>query len=142
MSESVLLADAVVTELNEQTFSMPFTAERRLLPSFELKELTNLQVTVVPKAIESTNASRVARQSDYQVDVGVQKKLSGDIDVQLPPLMALVEEIADLLAKRKLTNRPEAVWVGCQNDPIYSPGHLAETRTFLSLLTITYRLMK
>jgi hypothetical protein len=32
--------------------------------------------------------------------------------------------------------------VGCQNDPIYSPQHLAETRTFLSLLTITYRLIK
>ena len=142
MSQSIFLADAVVTELNAKTFSMPFTAERRLLPSFELKELTSLQVTVVPKAVESSNASRSTRQSDYQVDIGVQKKFSGDIDSELPPLMVVVEEIAEFLARHKLTDKSDAVWLGCQNDPIYSPQHLNEQRTFVSVLTLTYRMMK
>lgn len=141
-STAVQIADAVAAELNGHAFSVAFTAERRLLPSYELKELDAVKVTVVPRAIESQAASRTLHQCDHQVDVGVQKKLTGEIDMEVPPLMALVEEIVEFLARRKLAAVPDVLWLRCANDPIYSPQHLNEQRTFVSVLTLTYRVMK
>ena len=48
------LADAIVADLNGHSFSQPFTAERGYLPTFELPELGDLKVTVVPTPSDAT----------------------------------------------------------------------------------------
>ncbi len=61
MSLATDIADAVAAELNAaepDTFGQPFTAARRVLPAFELADLADLKVTVVPKAVLSSGASR------------------------------------------------------------------------------------
>ena len=58
MALAIDIADAVVTELAGGTFSQVFTPARRVLPQFELADLKNLQVTVVPSSVESEGASR------------------------------------------------------------------------------------
>src|SRR5690554_6300885 len=103
MSIVVDIADAVTAELNAAppaTFDPPFTAERRVLPVFELADLAELRVTVVPKGVQITGSTRSASQYDISVDIGVQRKLapgSGDPDTEVATLGSLVDEIADYL---------------------------------------------
>ena len=136
------IADAVVSELNDtlpEVFSPPFTAVRRVLPEFELAELTDLKVTVVPKSIEISGATRGAGAFDYEVDIGVQKKLGKNIDAEVTELCGLVETIIAFMRQRPLGRLPYLKWVRTRNDPVYAPEHLAEQRTFTSVITLSYR---
>jgi len=133
------IADAVTSELNGETFSQAFTAERKVLPEFDLADLAELQVTVVPKGVEISRADRAHGQYDVQVDIGVQKKIGSDVDAEVTDLLGLVDEIADFLCRRTLASAPWAVWLRTSNEPIYAPEHLAEKRLFTSVLTVTYR---
>ena len=135
------IADAVVAELAGGEFSQSFTPERRVLPEFELPDLKDLQVTVVPRGVEIRAATRGMSWYDVQVDVAVQRKIA-DADEDVPALCGLVEEIADFLRGWRFVEEPSAVWVSIVNEPVYSPEHLAEKRLFTSVLTVTYRLMK
>ncbi len=142
MARVIDIADAVVAELNAApagTFDPAFTAVRRVLPEFDLPDLAELKVTVVPKAVEITGATRSVGQFDCQIDIGVQKKLGKDLDTEVAALCGLVEAIAGYLRRRALAAAPHAAWVRTQNDPVYAPEHLAEQRTFTSVLTVTYR---
>ena len=136
------IADAVAAALNapgEPGFSQSLTAERKALPAFDLADLAGLHVTVVPKGVEITGASRSLSQHDYQIDVGVQKKLGSDLEAETAAMLALVDEIAAFLRRRSMAG---AAWVRSVNEPIYSPEHLAEKRLFTSVLTVTYRAMR
>jgi hypothetical protein len=136
---SVEIADAVVAEINGHAFSTALEAKRAFVPAYELSDLAQLRVTVVPKAIETTGASRALSQHDVQVDVGIQQKLGQDLDAEVAGLCDLVEEIATFLRRRPLASAPHAAWVSTVNDPIYAPEHLHEQRVFTSVLTLTYR---
>jgi hypothetical protein len=83
--------------LNGQTFSQPVTAERAYRAAFDLQEMKDLHVTVVPKGVELTTAGRGIAQSDVQVDIGVQKKLATGDDAEIDELMGLVQEIAEFI---------------------------------------------
>ncbi len=138
-SEVIDIADAVVAELNDGSFSQAFTALRKYRPEFELKELAELQVTVVPRSLERSIAGRGCRQIDYDIDIAVQKRISDDADCDA--LMGLVQEIIDYLDDHSLTAYPAARWVKIVNDPIYAPEHLQDKRSFTSILTLTYRVL-
>lgn len=144
MARIIDIADAVVAELAGGSFSQGFQARRAVLPGRELAELTALQVTVVPRGVESSGASRATTQHDVQIDVGIQKKLpSGTaMDAEVASLLAVVDEIAAYLARRPLAAAPWAAWIRTANEPVYAPEHLAEQRTFTSVLTLTYRALK
>lgn len=142
MARVIDIADAVVAELNAApagTFDPAFTAERRVLPEFGLPDLAELKVTVVPKAVEITGATRSVGQFDCQIDIGVQQKLGKDLDTETAALCGLTDAIVGYLRRRPLAAAPHAAWVRTQNDPVYAPEHLAEHRTFTSVLTVTYR---
>ena len=84
------IADAVVAQLNATSFSRPLHAERHYLPQFELSEMTELRVSVVPRSVASKGLDRNRDSFDYQLDVAVQQKLDptpGNLDA----LVALVE---------------------------------------------------
>jgi hypothetical protein len=148
MALTLDIADAVVAELNAAppgTFDPAFTAVRRVLPVFDLAEMTDLHVSVVPRAVEIAGATRSMSQHDVQIDIGVQKKLvtgDGELDQQVPALCELVDQIAAYLMRRVLQAIPGAVWVRLANDPIYAPEHLSQLRQFTSVLTLTYRITR
>ncbi len=133
------IADAIVAALNGQTFSQPVTAERAYRAAFDLQEMKDLHVTVVPKGAELTTAGRGLAQSDVQIDIGVQKKLATGDDAEIDELMGLVQEIAEFVGATRQFG--EAVWVKTENTPIYSQEHLGELRQFTSVLTLTVRVM-
>ena len=133
------VADAVAAELAKGSFAVEIEPRRLVLPSFSLADLADLRVTVVPKAVEITGASRSLAQHDVQVDIGIQKKVGPEMDSEVTALCGLVEEVATFLKRRPLAAAPHVAWVQTANDPIYVPAHLAEQRVFTSVLTATYR---
>ena len=133
------IAGAVVTALNGHTFSQPFTAARAYLPVFDLKDMKDLHMTVVPRGVEMTTAGRGLAASDIQIDVAVQKKLGSADNAEIDALMGLVQEIAEFV---RATGRfGDGSWVRTENVPIYSPEHLGELRQFTSVLTLTLKVM-
>ena len=139
------IAEAVKNELNnpgQPGFSQSFTAERHYQPLFELPDMKTLHVTVVPKGTEISSGSRGRNQHDYHTDVAVQKKPSGTDNAEVDALMALVEEIADFFALRRLTSFSEAIWVGTENEPIYSQEHMEQFRQFTSVITLMFRVIR
>ena len=142
MAVIIDIADAVVQELNAGTFSMPLEAKRHYRPIFDLAEMQDLHVTVVPKGLAIERLDRSRNQHDVAIDIAVQKKCQTADNAELDPLMALVEEIADFFRLRRLESCPAAVWIRTENMPIYAPEHLDELRQFTSVLTLTFRVVR
>ena len=136
------VADAVVAELNAEQFDEPFTAVRSYLPKYDLAEMKDLHVTVVPKGVTIAPGTRARNQHDVQIDVAVQKKLSAADNQEIDALTDLVDRIADRFRLKRLDAMPSAVWVGTAHEPIYAPEHMDQLRQFTSVLTLTFRLMR
>ena len=140
MSVIADIAEAVKTALNSHPFSQAFTAQRKYRPAFDLADMADLHVTVVPKGMTITPVGRDRNQHDVQVDVAVQKKVANDSEID--GLMALVEEVGDFLRFMRLEACPQACWVGTENTPIYAPDHLENLHQFTSVLTFTFRVLR
>lgn len=148
MSQPVIsqIAQAVMDALNagvaEEAFDADFTAVRAYLPQYELPEMADLKVTVVPKQVVLTGGSRSAAQQDVAIDVAVQQRVDPqDLDA-VDALMELVESIAGYLRTRRLTlNGLHASWLSAEHEPIYAPEHMEQMNQFTSILTVTYRLL-
>jgi hypothetical protein len=138
----IQIADAVVAGLNGHSFSQSFIAERHYRPVFELSEMADLKVSVVPLATSSQWRDRSGQVGQYQLDIGVQQK--GDLSFEwLDGLMYLVDEIAEHLQGNSLTIANAGTYpVRCldvTNAPVYALEHLEELRQFTSVLTVTYQ---
>jgi hypothetical protein len=136
------IADAVAAELNAASFSQPFEAKRSYLPRFDLAEMKDLHVTVVPKAVEILPGTRAHNQHDFRIDVAVQKKLTAADNDQIDALMVLVEEIADHFRLKRLEGYSNVAWVKTENEPVYAQEHLDQLGQFTSVLTFTFRIMR
>lgn len=142
MSTVIEVADALTRSLNDREFSIPFTAERLLLPEFELGDMDTLHVTVVPKSIKMTSLGRGQMQRDVEIDVAVQMRYKEATSEEIDPLMELVDEIAEAYPGRRLETMPLASCLRVENDPIYAPEHMQEYRQFTSLLTFVFRIAR
>lgn len=135
------IADAVVAELNGATFSQPVAAERHYQPRFELPEMSELHVSVVPRSLATKAIDRNRAAYDYEIDVAVQRRTDMSL-ASLDALMGLVEEIGERFRKERLTSYPDARCVDVKNEPVYSQSHLEELRQFTSLVTLTFRVWR
>ena len=140
MSESVLnaVADAVVESLNSATFSLPFEAIRYYQPKFDLKEMTTLHVSVVPRSIVEKRVSRTLKAFDCGIEIGVQQRV-GTEKSQLDALSNLVAEIRDRVRDVPLPAFPRSPVMELVIDPIFAPEHLDELRQFTSVVRVTFR---
>ena len=136
----IQVADAVVAELTAA--DLGFVPQRHYRPQFELAELKDLRVSVVPKGITITSLGRTSNQHDITIDVAVQKKVDASDTASLDVLMGLVQRTADALRLKRLSAMPEAAWVKTDNVPIYAPEHLDSKSVFTSVLTVTYRVVQ
>jgi hypothetical protein len=145
MGIAIDIADAVTAEVNTAgLLPSGITAKRRVLPEFELKDLAELKVTVVPRSLNITGSTRVSSQYEIAIDIGLQKKLTAadTLDTEVAALGTLVDQITSHLQRRPLAGFPWATWVSIANDPLYVPEHLAQQSVFTSILTVTYRAIK
>lgn len=132
------IADSIVAQLNGGSFSQQLAAERHYQPKFDLSEMTELKVSVVPRSLASKTLDRNRDSFDYLIDVAVQKKTDMSQAI-LDALMTLVEEIADHFRTQPLASYPNARCTEVKNEPVYSLEHMDEFRQFTSIITLTYR---
>ena len=140
MSTLVAIADALVASLNAASFGQPFTAERLYQPVFDLADLAELKVSVVPRGVTIATASRDGSYFGCAVDIGIQKKVADDAEID--GLVDLAEEIADHLRMKRLADVPEAVWLSIEHEPVVASEHLEQQRALTSILTVTYRVRR
>ena len=135
------IADAVVAAINAApsgTFILGFQAVRDYLPTYELKDMGTLHVTVVPKASDMSVPTRGVRQRDVKIDVAVQQRLQTVDTFSVDPLANLVEQIADYLGG--LGRVGNAGFVGAENNPLWIQEHLDSMKQFTGVVTITLRI--
>ncbi len=146
-STIIAIADAMVQTLGGATLSQPVTAVRHYLPEFDLKEMDELHVSVVPAELDEEMADRSRDRAEYKIHVAVQKRVTkqdppGLDTAVIDGLMRLVEEIDDLFRHKSLAGYEQAHWVKTENKPIYDPKHLKEHGQFTSLLALTFRVTR
>lgn len=143
MAEIANIAAALVAEINGHEFSQEFEAARRYVVEFELEQLAELRVTVVPRAVDWAVASRSKGQYDYEFDVAIQKR-SDPADLEAcDALMGLVEEVADFLrGLSRLAEYPAGVITGVRNEPVYGYTQLATQRVLTSVIRLSVRVMR
>lgn len=137
------IAEAVATEINAGTFTPAVTAVRSFRPQFDLKDLSDLKVTVVPKAIEASPADRSRLQRDCRIDVAVQKRVSAtDASAEMDDLLQLADDIVAHMARRPLADQPAARWLAVSQKPIYAVDHLEQYSVFTAVIELTYRIVE
>jgi len=135
------IANAVAAKMNATEFSQEFEAEVVFRPIFDLRNLRSLKVSVVPRAVSFERASRQASSRLVQVDIGVQRKLGEDCDIE--QLLELVEEITLCFGVgKRLPEYPEALCVEIENEPVYAPEHIDQYRQFTSVVTLTFEVIR
>jgi len=143
VSTITAIADAVAAHINAGTYSRPVIAERLYQPAFTLEDLKDLRVSVVPRTVGISAASRDSSIVECVIDVGVQQKLpSENEEVEIDALLDLAEEIADRLRLTRLPGAPEAAWAGIAHEPVVSSESLEQHRVFTSVLSVTYRVRR
>lgn len=127
MSEVVNLAVAVAGFLTEHN------AEVLYFSTFDLRDLDDLRVVVVPNSTEYKTVSRERHEEILKVQIGFLKRGSEE---NLDDLLRIVEKIGLGFLNRKLGG---ATCVCVAYNPIYSPEHLRERGQFTSIIELTFR---
>ncbi len=102
MTTVLQVADSVTAQLNAADFDFEFVAERMYVPNFDLEDMKELRVTVVPRDVELFPHDRAHNKYHCRVDVAVQKKFSKGTNEEIDPLVDLVEKIADEFRLKRL----------------------------------------
>jgi hypothetical protein len=141
MSNAINIADEVAqllaTGKEAGTLAGDFSISRKVLPRFLIKELSQTKISVLPKTVGIETASREASEFTYDIEIGIQKKVS-DIESEAESLIAFVDSISKYLRFKPLINNL-AAWVRASISPIYSIEHLSSDSVFTSILTVSYK---
>lgn len=141
-STLIQVADAVAGSLQGAILSQPFSVARKYVPKVDLSALEELHVTVAPKSLQITKATRDTDYFDCTVDIGIQRRVNPESNEAIDVLSDLVQEIIEHLRSRPLPDYPDAMLTVTLNDPAFSLEHLDELRTFTSVVSLTYRVRR
>jgi hypothetical protein len=147
----VTLAKAVVSDLNETSFSREFTAVRRMVPVYTLDEdeentdgdpalsATQPSVAVYIGGEDSELESRSLTRYTCMIHVAVLQRVNPDDLDASDSLMDFMRELKDHYQPgHTLPDYPEATWLPTiSNEMVYVPDDL-ERRQFTSVLRLTF----
>ncbi|TWU39324.1 hypothetical protein [Novipirellula artificiosorum] len=136
------IADSIVAELNAAELSHKFKSERLYVPDFDLEDVKELRVTIVPREVEYLPLDRVSNKLHATIDIAIQKKFSKGDAKEIDPLVMFVEQIADYFRLKRLNSYVAARCVKVENSVLYSSEHWQQFNQFTSLLTLTFELSK
>ena len=142
MTTVLEIADSVTAGLNAARLSQAFIAQRLYVPNFDLEDMKELRVTVVPRELELSPLDREQNCVHARIDVAVQKKFNSGTNAEIDPLVGFVEEVADLFRLKRLASFHVARCVKVEHTVLYSSEHWEQLRQFTSLLTLTFELAK
>ena len=75
MTTILQIADKVTAKLNSASLSQTFEATRLYVPNFDLSDLKELRVTVVPREIDLLPLDRASNKVHAMIDVAVQEEV-------------------------------------------------------------------
>jgi len=142
MTTVLQVADSVTAQLNVAEFDHEFVAQRMYVPNFDLEDMKELRVSVVPRDVELFPHDRAHNRYHCRVDIAVQKKFSKGTNDEIDPLVDLVEKIADEFRLKRLASFQVARCVKAEHTVLYSSEHWEQLRQFTSLLTLTFELAR
>lgn len=142
MATILQIADSVTAQLNTAQLSHTISAERLYVPNFDLEDMKELRVSVVPRELIIVAHDRATSKYNARIDVAVQQKFEQGSNAEIDPLVALVEQIADLFRLKRLDSMPEARCTQVEHPVIYSAEHWEQLRQFTSLLTLNFQLSR
>jgi hypothetical protein len=136
----VQLADAIVADLNGQTFTKSLTAVRLYDPEIDLAELVGGRLAVVPfDDGQAKTTTRGLDRCDLVIHVAVQAKVEsapGSDTDELDEWMAFADEVKNFLAHHA-PGGTDAVVATVQRKPVYSLEHLRKLRAFMSVISVS-----
>jgi hypothetical protein len=142
----IQIADAVTGALGDAALSKAFDPSRAYTPVHNIKDLTNLSITVVPVSRVTALLDRSGRSfNDYVTDVVIQQSLphgpltNDQINFFCDPLVFLAEEIVALFYINILAAYPQARCTSANHDPVVAHHHIDEERVFTSVVQLTFR---
>ena len=138
MSRTGDLLDAVATELNAVVWGEPVTIGKAYLPEIDRTELATLHVAVVVQSMALETLSRSARRWVYKVDVGICKNgLTPRTWPRSTGCSGCWKPSANNSSGRSSRRCRARSAPRCENEPPYSPEHLAQKRVFTGVVTLT-----
>ncbi len=137
MSRAIVLADAIVADINAQSFSMKFVAKRTYQTLYEIKDQKVLTVTVLIPGMIHDVLSRSGNQDTTSLIVLFSKHCVSEDNNTIDPLVDLVEEVADYFRDKNFAG---SLWVPpTVIDPFYDIDDMKNKRLFVSAINLKYR---
>jgi len=133
------LADAVVDELNGETWSQSFVAARVAFPEYTLPSLSQTRVPVVIAGSYPERLTRAESLTVVEIDIGVLRKLEDVGRADVDPYLVLVDEIVRHFHGTRLPGYPNALCKAIKPEPIYSREYLRKERAFFAVVRIEFR---
>jgi len=131
-SSAVVVADAIVGELNTHSFAMPFTAERKWAPARRREEIPGLSVFVIPGVVKLTPQGRRQIAQEITIAVMVQSV------TQFDECAALLEEITHYLFQKRLVGAAAATYVESKMDLVVHE-QIRDLGVYTGALSLVYR---
>jgi hypothetical protein len=139
----VNLADAVVAQLSGLHTSPEISPQRRFRAEFDLAELSQLRVTVVPVGVTRSGGTRSGATREIRIDVAFQQRLASDqglADLRIRELLGLIEDMASQVHRSRIDD-PAAVCTEAELDPTFAQEHLREHHVFTGVIRLTHRIL-
>lgn len=132
------VCEAVKDFLNAESFSQSFTATRKNRWAWKVEDAANLQVTVLPNDVETTELDRSRAERKFNLIVVIAKKVA--TQEQEDELLLLAEELEDALYAQPMASYAFESFsattgsrVAMESDPALNTG------LFRTVLELTYR---
>jgi hypothetical protein len=138
----VLVAASLADSLSRYDFSTGIAPELEYVPDFERLEAGLLRVSVVPGAVDITEAARGANLHEVTVNVVFAKAITNNYELQ--ELTRLRAEVADKIRSNILPESVPAMpygmqFVSIENPVLYDAKSVIHGRIFLAEIAVTYR---
>lgn len=128
MVDIVRLAEAVAREIGE-----PGSAEVMFAPEFNLNNLREMRIIVIPLGLEMKPIARKSSEDTFVIQVGVLKKCTEDEVVDLiNTVITIGKEFLD-------KNLEGATCLDVKYNPLYSAEHLRERRQFTGVVELHFK---
>lgn len=134
------IADAIVTSLNAASLSISFTATRQNVADVELKDMSGIVVSVVPRSKTTERINRIQWREEHEILIYLQKKLDQTSDeTQLDTLRTFAEEVEDHL-KTATSRMGGAALVELNRESIFDAEAIVERQQFEARIAGMYHI--
>jgi len=135
------IAKAIVDDCNAATWTTPAEFTSSYVAREDLETIADLTVTVIYAGQRATMDNRNAWKHEYDIDIGVQKKVTTDTNAELDRYTELLDEIVDYW-KDHTPGTTAARMIGAEWLNPFVPDHLTTNRVFTGVVRLTFRLVR